>query len=129
MAGSNYLLDTMIIAAYFNREAVIREKLKAVTTYVSSITIGELFFGAYNSQQVGNNIKQIRNFIAISTVLPCDEMTGDYYGQIKHLLRVKGRPIPENDIWIAAMALQYGLTLVTRDAHFKEVDKLLIEAW
>ena len=51
------------------------------------------------------------------------------YGQIKNNLRAKGRPIPENDIWIAALAKQYGLTLVTRDGHFGEVDGLAIEAW
>ncbi len=49
MAGSNYLLDTVIVAAYFNGEPVIRQKLKDTTVYVSSITIGELYFGAYLS--------------------------------------------------------------------------------
>ncbi len=129
MAGSKYLLDTVIIAAYFNRETIIRQKLKDTTVYVSCITIGELYFGAYNSQQVANNVKQIKDFIAINAVLQCDENTADQYGQIKRLLRAKGRPIPENDIWIAATALQFGLTLVSRDAHFKEVDRLLLEAW
>jgi tRNA(fMet)-specific endonuclease VapC len=129
MAGSRYLLDTVIVAAYFNREAAIREKLKDATFYVSSITIGELYFGAYNSQQIANNVKQIKDFIAIITVLRCDETTSDHYGQVKQQLRAKGRPIPENDIWIAATALQYGLTVVTRDVHFREVDKLLIEVW
>ena len=129
MAGSKYLLDTVIVAAYFNREPVIRQKLKDATVYVSSITIGELYFGAYHSQQVANNVKQIKDFIAINTILQCDATTGDHYGQVKQRLRAKGRPIPENDIWIAATALQYGLTVVTRDAHFSEVDGLLIEAW
>ena len=41
----------------------------------------------------------------------------------------KGRPIPENDIWIAAIALQYDLTLITRDTHFGEVDNLKVESW
>ena len=72
MAGSNYLLDTVIVAAYFNREPVIRQKLKDTTVYVSSITIGELYFGAYLSQQVANNVQQIKDFIAINTVLQCD---------------------------------------------------------
>jgi tRNA(fMet)-specific endonuclease VapC len=129
MAGNNYLLDTVIVAAYFNREPVIRQKLKDVTVYVSSITIGELYFGAYHSRQVANNVQQIKDFIAINTVLQCDAVTGDYYGQVKQRLRAKGRPIPENDIWIAATALQYGLTVATRDAHFSEVDGLLIETW
>ncbi len=129
MAGSNYLLDTVIIAAYFNREEVIRQKLKDITVYTSSITIGELFFGAYNSQQVVNNVQQIRDFLTISSVLACDENTADYYGQIKRLLRTKGRPIPENDIWIAAIAIQHSLTLISRDAHFNEIETLQLENW
>jgi tRNA(fMet)-specific endonuclease VapC len=130
MSGSNYLLDTMIVAAYFNREQVIREKLaQNGSIYVASITIGELFFGAYNSARVTDNVRQIRDFIALMTILSCDSKTGDYYGQIKRALRVKGRPIPENDIWIAAIAFQYGLTLVTRDEHFNEVDGLVLERW
>jgi tRNA(fMet)-specific endonuclease VapC len=44
-------------------------------------------------------------------------------------LRVKGQPIPENDIWVAAIALQHRLTLVTRDEHFKQVDGLAVETW
>jgi tRNA(fMet)-specific endonuclease VapC len=45
------------------------------------------------------------------------------------LLRAKGHPIPENDIWIAAHAQQYELTLVTRDAHFSAVEGIGIEVW
>ena len=51
------------------------------------------------------------------------------YGVIKQALREKGRPIPENDIWIAAIAQQYGLTLVTRDDHFTAIDGLTLEKW
>jgi tRNA(fMet)-specific endonuclease VapC len=51
------------------------------------------------------------------------------YGVIKNALRAKGRPIPENDIWIAAIAMQYHLTLVARDGHFQEVDGLVVGQW
>lgn len=55
--------------------------------------------------------------------------TSQQYGKIKNGLRVKGRPIPENDIWIAAICKQHGLTLISRDEHFKEIDGLPITAW
>ncbi len=129
MAGSNYLLDTVIVAAYFNREEAIRERLKDNTFFVASITIGELYYGAYNSQQITNNVKQIQDFVAITTILDCNSITADFYGQIKRKLKVKGRPIPENDIWISAVAMQYELILVSRDAHFKEVDSLSLVVW
>lgn len=64
-----------------------------------------------------------------SIVLGCDAETARRYGEVKNGLRQKGRPIPENDIWIAAIALQYDLTLVARDVHFGEVDGLKVEAW
>ena len=55
--------------------------------------------------------------------------TARRYGTIKNELRRKGRPIPENDIWIAATAIEHALVLVTRDDHFRETDGLEIEAW
>ncbi len=64
-----------------------------------------------------------------NVVLACDADTARQYGTIKHALRLKGRPIPDNDIWIAAIARQYHLMLVTRDTHFAEVDELLSQAW
>ena len=68
-------------------------------------------------------------FAARSSVLFCDLTTAQHYGQTKNALRAKGRPIPENDLWIAAIALQYGLVLVTRDDHFSLIDGLLLANW
>jgi tRNA(fMet)-specific endonuclease VapC len=55
--------------------------------------------------------------------------TARQYGEVKNRLRLKGRPLPENDVWIAALALQHDLILVTRDAHFQEVENLQPVAW
>lgn len=96
---------------------------------MSSITLGELYYGAYNSGKVASNLQNIRQFAQLVTVLGCDAATGERYGQIKRALRIKGTPIPENDIWIAAVALQHSLTLATRDEHFQKVDGLLVERW
>ena len=59
----------------------------------------------------------------------CDLETARRYGIIKDRLRRKGTIIPDNDIWIAAIAMQHGLILVTRDAHFDEVESLQTERW
>jgi len=61
--------------------------------------------------------------------LDSDVETTRNYGRIKAQLRKKGKPIPNNDVWIAAIALQYDLTVVTRDKHFDQVDGLKIEKW
>jgi len=60
-------------------------------------------------------------------VLPCDTDTASIYGMIKKRLFEKGKPIPENDIWIAAVAYQHGLTVISRDDHSSEVENLKFE--
>ena len=128
-AENSYLLDTVVIAAYFNGEQAIFQRLQEVIFFVSSISIGELFLGAYHSQHVVDNIRRVHEFVSLSTILPCDEVTGDYFGQVKQQLRAKGRPIPDNDIWIAATAMQHGLSLATRDKHFREIEGLSLVMW
>lgn len=73
-----------------------------------------------------SNIARINEFAASSSILICDMKTSHQYGKIKNGLRIKGRPIPENDIWIAAITKQHGLTLISRDDHFKEIDGLSV---
>ena len=64
-----------------------------------------------------------------SIVLPIDLDTTFHYASIRNELRQKGRPIPENDLWIAALAIQYGLRIVSRDLHFDEVGGIDRVAW
>jgi tRNA(fMet)-specific endonuclease VapC len=97
--------------------------------FVSSTVLGELYYGARKSAHVAANLARIEQFAASVQVLNCDAATAQLYGNIRDGLRSKGRPIPENDIWIAAVALQHGLPLATRDEHFKEVDGLRVENW
>ena len=71
----------------------------------------------------------MNEFAESCSVLICDTETSRQYGEIKNLLRAKGRPTPENDIWIAAIAKQHKLTLVSRDDHFKEIEDFLTLTW
>lgn len=129
MSGK-YLLDTNIIISLFADEAVVKNKLaQASEVFIPSIAIGELCYGARKSGRTQANLARIDELAANSTVLVCDAETARQYGEVKNKLRLKGRPLPENDIWIAALALQYDLILVTRDAHFQEVENLKTEAW
>jgi tRNA(fMet)-specific endonuclease VapC len=88
-----------------------------------------LCFGARKSGRASENLARIDEFAANSVVLGCDTDTARRYGEIKHALRVKGRPLPENDIWMAAIALQHGLLLITRDTHFSDIENLEVTAW
>jgi tRNA(fMet)-specific endonuclease VapC len=93
------------------------------------VTLGELYFGAERSSRAEPNIERIDRVASSTTVLPCTQDTARQYGLVRNALRAKGRPIPENDIWIAATALEHGLILLTRDAHFRHVEGLTVEAW
>ncbi len=129
MNGS-YLLDTNIVIALFADEARVKDSFaSAGEVSISSITVGELCYGARKSTRSIDNLERIKDFVANITVLGCGVEAANYYGEVKNKLRLKGRPLPENDIWIAAIALQYNLTLVTRDAHFQEVENLQTVTW
>ena len=129
MSGS-YLLDTNTIIALFADEAVVKNKLaQAKEVFIPSIVIGELCYGARKSGRSQANLARVDELIANSTVLGCDAQTAQLYGEIKNRLRIKGRPLPENDIWIAALTLQYNLTLVTRDLHFQQIEDLQTVSW
>jgi len=129
MSG-RYLLDSNIVIALFANEKVVVDAIyMADEIFVPSIVIGELYYGAQKSSKRQANIARIDSFVEANVILECDQETARWYGQIKQELRAKGRPLPENDIWIAALAFQHGLTLVTRDKHFNEVSSLDIETW
>lgn len=129
MSG-RFLLDTNVVIALFAGDAAVQQHLEqAEEVFVPSIVLGELYFGARKSGRVKENLARIDEFATNSSVLACDTDTAKEYGVIKNALREKGRPIPENDIWIAAIARQYELILVTRDTHFDEVEGLEVEVW
>ena len=102
---------------------------RAHEVFVPSVFLGELYFGAHRSARASENLALIEEFATHNVVLGCDTETARHYGEVKNALSDKGRPIPENDVWIAAVAIQHDLTLITRDAHFAEVDNLRAESW
>jgi tRNA(fMet)-specific endonuclease VapC len=88
-----------------------------------------LFFGAENSSKVAENLQKVDELIPRVHVVPCDLDTARHVGRIRHSLRMLGKPVPANHIWIAAAALQYRLPLLTADAHFDSVAGLEIVRW
>jgi tRNA(fMet)-specific endonuclease VapC len=129
MSG-RYLLDTNVVIALFRGDAEVQARYEVVQeVFVPSMTLGELYFGAAKSSRQEANAAKVKEFAAFCAVIGTDAVTAQHYGLIKAQLKRKGRPIPENDIWIAACALQHGLVLATRDGHFDDVDGLDLEAW
>jgi len=128
--NGRFLLDTNIIISLFAKDPQIHDRIANVQeVFVPCIAIGELYFGAYRSLKVQENLNRIDEFALNNTVLVCNTDTAKKYGAIKNRLKEKGEPIPENDIWISAIAQQYELTWVTKDSHFEAVEDLKIETW
>jgi tRNA(fMet)-specific endonuclease VapC len=129
MSGK-YLLDTNIVIALFAADDSVQKHIAAAKEiFIPAVVIGELFFGAFKSTHTEENISRIEKFAFFNTVLSCDAGTGKEYGRIKNLLKKEGLPIPENDIWIAAIAIEHDLTLVTRDEHFTNIEGLRKSSW
>ena len=130
MSGNKFLLDTNIITAWLKGEKPVADKIdKAKEIYIPIIVVGELYYGALYSTPIQKNISDIKTITSNYTVLLIDEPVTLAYGNIKAALRKKGKPIPENDIWIAAIARHYSLVIATRDKHFKEIDSIKSKSW
>ena len=129
MSGS-VLLDSNFIVALFEQDPGAQSALLAAERiFVPSVALGELYYGAQKSGRREENVARVDRFAAANEVLPPDVESARHYGAIRDALRRQGRPIPDNDIWIAAIARQHSLTLITRDAHFREIEGLIIEDW
>jgi tRNA(fMet)-specific endonuclease VapC len=101
----------------------------ALLLCLPSVALGELYFGAYRSGFRERQLNQLAEFVIAVSILDVGANTADHYGTIKAQLAEAGTPIPENDIWIAALAREYSLPIVTRDRHFSMVSALTVLAW
>lgn len=97
--------------------------------FLCTVVVGELFFGAQNSMRAQENLTVIEDFVSQITVLPLDTTTARFYAETRFAPKRKGQPIPENDLWIGASALQYGLVLITDDRHFNAIEGLQTQNW
>ena len=99
-------------------------------TYVPSIVLGELYFGAFGSpSRRPDALAEVAALESKLTVLPVDAATAKIYARLKHDLKRQGFTMPDNDLWIAAIAIQYNVTLAARDAHFDWIAGLRVEQW
>ncbi len=129
MRGEN-LLDSNIIIDLFRGDQKTIDWIKGINEVILPvIVIGELYFGAQKSNHTLRRLQEIERLEEIATILDITKSTARIYGEIKDQLRVKGLPIPENDIWIAAIAKEHNLILHTKDKHFENVDGISIEKW
>ena len=130
MPGADLLLDSNIVAAVLNAEPAALRCLKAAGRVgIPAIVVGEVYFGALNSRRRDENISRLDAFLQTAEILSVGLETARTAARIRLALKLSGRPIPENDLWIAAVAVEQNLMLVTRDGHFGVVPDLRITDW
>lgn len=122
-------LDSNAYTFYIKGYSIIEKELeKADNVYISTVVLGELFAAFKKGKKEKENLGFLKRFLSKLTVeiLPVSRETAEVYGQIKNLLDKQGTPIPSNDLWIAAGAIETGSVLVTYDIHFLKVPGLRV---
>jgi tRNA(fMet)-specific endonuclease VapC len=110
-------------------EGALRALRQARLVVLTPIVVGELRAGFMRGTRRAENEQHLRQFIASSRVgvVALTLETSDCYALIEHDLRSRGTPLAANDLWIAASAMEHGLTLVTADSHFERVSQIALE--
>lgn len=129
MAVNEYLIDTNIYSHAMRAEpAVVSLLQRASRIAMSSISIGELLSGFKGGARERENRDELAEFLDTPrvSIYRVSEDTAEFYAEILNRLRSAGTPIPTNDIWIAAQAMEHGLRLVSMHSHFASVSGLLL---
>lgn len=127
--GESVLLDTNVVIDFFRGDSVLADKRLSLKIFLPLIVLGELYYRATLSSHRDLRTEQITSFANQCRILFVDDITALHYGEMKTDLKIKGTPIPENDIWIVALSKQHSLILATRDTHFKYTLAANVQFW
>lgn len=122
------LLDTNAYSALFRGDDAVAEIVRrAEAVVMSTVVIGELLYGFRHGSRYEKNREQLDRFLsnALVRVVEVTVDTAARFGLLSAALRRKGRPLPTNDIWIAAHSLDASAELISFDSHFEAIDGLL----
>jgi tRNA(fMet)-specific endonuclease VapC len=124
------ILDTNAVSAVADNQAsAVRIFSSVASVELPAIVLGEYRFGIGQLRRRKEYEKWLEELIAATRVLSVDEETSRHYAQVRSELKKAGRPIPSNDLWIAALARQYQLPLMSQDTHFDAVQGLKLIRW
>ena len=126
-----YLLDSSVFIRSLRGDAAMAARIaSAPQVYIFSTVLGELYYGAYGSPtRPDAAVADVETIEKTVAALSSDGMTARIYARIKLDLKKRGLTIPDNDLWIAAIAIQYNVTLAAHDAHFDWISGLRVEQW
>lgn len=123
MSGRKALLDTNIVIDLLAGEETVVDILSELDELlIPVVVVGELYYGAENSERREHHIEKVRTFLSKCSIIHLDEKVAEQYGRVKKELKDKGKPIPENDVWIASIAKTLDTQLISNDAHFRELE-------
>jgi tRNA(fMet)-specific endonuclease VapC len=112
-------LDTNVVIKYFIGDKNVILNLKNTEKFYLPFPVaGELLYGANNSKKAGDNLQKLNEFFSDNEVSHSNQPVCEIYSDIRKQLKENGKPIPENDIWIAAVCKYYDCTISTFDKHF-----------
>jgi tRNA(fMet)-specific endonuclease VapC len=124
------ILDTNAVSALADGDPSFLRTAAGVARFsLPVVVIREFRFGIARSRHRVRYSDWLRKLADASAVLLIDEETATHYATVREKLREKGRPIPSNDAWIAALALQHRVPVLTRDEHFDLVDGVERRTW
>ncbi|MGH2830407.1 MAG: type II toxin-antitoxin system VapC family toxin [Actinomycetota bacterium] len=124
------ILDTNAVSAWRDGDIGLLGVIGAAGVLVLPvISLGEYLYGIRNSARRPENQAWLNQIVRALRIAPVTVETAGAYASVRSMLNRKGRPIPANDMWIAALALQHRLPLLSRDSHFDNVDGLTRVGW
>jgi len=127
--GSSVALDTSVAIDVLAGRA---ESLtaQAISEFLLPVpVIGELRYGALNSRKADENLAEVERLVARCRVMDITLATAAVYARLRLQLKPKGKPIPENDLWIAASCVEHDVKLAAVDGHFDAIDGLQRFVW
>lgn len=124
------ILDTNALSALAEKEPALIHKIRyAPRICVTLITLGEYHFGISQSRKQEELLTWLNAFLSKAEVLSPSLHTLPYYSAIRRELKTAGTPIPANDCWIAALAREHKLPIVSKDRHFDVVNEITRIGW
>lgn len=128
-----YLLDTDTCIYWIKNINCVRDKTLEIgwkQIFICNITVAELYFGAYNSQKITENLARAEKFIQNIEVIFLDNNAVKKFGELKAELRKIGQPIADFDLLIASVAITKNYILVTNNTrHYSRLSGIKLENW
>src|SRR5579864_4383353 len=124
------ILDTNAVSAFVDGDAGLQKLIAhEFQLALPVIVLGEYLFGIRESRHRSQYTAWLDANLTLFLVLPINAETSKQYAEVRSELKAGGRPIPSNDVWIAALARQHGYPVVSRDQHFRAVRNLNLLTW